>query len=104
MVTLHQFLETHFYLCRGRADIEPERIEGFALGVADRSGFRTCALFGLQPFAEQTEWVGVGAECPHVRPHGTFAGSHLPSWTMAGKCILLVSHHRGVAHAGEEIV
>src|SRR5262245_24993322 len=104
MVAFYQFLEARLHLLRGGADLQSQRIESLALRVADRSSFRACFLLGPDTFAKQAEWIGVSAESTHVRPHRAFAGSHLPGGTVAGQRVLLVGHHRRIAHPGEEIV
>src|SRR5262245_17309779 len=104
MMTLYQFLETHLHLLRRRTDFQPKRVESLALGIADRADLCAGLLLGLYPFAEQPERIGMTSKSPHIRPHIALAGSHLPGWAMPGERILLVGHHRRVAHAGEEIV
>ena len=40
---------------RGGADLQAERVERLALGIADRAGFRARLLLGAQALAEQAE-------------------------------------------------
>src|SRR5262245_794087 len=103
MMPLHQFLEAHFHLLRSGSDLQPERVQGFPLGVADRSSFGARLLFRAQSFAKQLERISV-AESTHIRSNRSLAGSHLPGRTMSRKGILLVGHHRRIAHSGEKIV
>src|SRR5215510_9082590 len=104
MMPLHQFLEPRFHLLGGRADFQPQRVQGFSLSVADRSSFSAGLLFSAHSFAKQTERISVTAKRPHIRPNRSLAGSHFPGRTMSGEGVLLVSHHRRVAHSGEKIV
>src|SRR5262249_54079165 len=72
--------------------------------VTDRPGICARLLFGPYSFAEQAERIGVTSESAHVWSHRAFAGPHLPGWAVPGECVLLVGHHRRIAHAGEEVV
>src|SRR4029079_17807359 len=104
MMSFHQFLEPHFHLLRGGSDFQPERVQGFSLGVADRSSFGARLLSRAHASAKQTDRISVTAKSTHIRPNRSLAGSHLPGRTMSGKGIFLVGHHRRIAHAGEKII
>src|SRR5262249_35242392 len=104
MMPLHQFLEAHFHLLRSGSDLQPERVQGFPLGVADRSRFGARLLLRTHSFAKQSERISWAAESTHIRSTRSFASSHLPGRTMSRKGILLVGHHRRIAHSGEKIV
>ena len=65
MVALHQFLEARLDLGRGRVDLQPERVERLALGIANRAGFRRGPL-GARPrpapeFAQHLERIARSA-------------------------------------------
>src|SRR5262245_15432986 len=104
MMALHQFLEPRFHLLRGGPDFQPQRVQGLPLGIADRSGLGLRLLFRTQSLAKQAERISVAAKSAHIRPNRSLAGSHLPGRTMSRERILLVGHHRRVAHSGEKIV
>src|SRR5262249_45249591 len=104
MMPLHQFLEAHFHLLRSGSDLQPERVQGFPLGVADRSSFGARLLFRAQSFAKHLERISVAAKNTHVRSTPPLAVSNLPGRTLSRKGVLLLAHHRRIAHSGEKIV
>src|SRR5215510_15440962 len=104
MMAFHQFLKPGFHLLRCGSNLQPERVQGFPLGVADRSSFGTRLLLRAHTLAKQFERISVAAKSSHVRSNRSLAGSHLPGRTMSRKGVLLVGHHRRVAHSGEKIV
>jgi hypothetical protein len=68
MMAFHKFLETRFDLLRGGLDIEPERIERFAFGIANLPGLGARLLFRLHTFAKKAERICLGTEIAQVGP------------------------------------
>src|SRR5262249_49994945 len=104
MMPFHQFLEAHFHLLRSGSNLQPERVQGFPLGVADRSSFGARLLFRSNSSAKQFERTSVAPKSTHIWPTRSLTGSHLPGRTMSRKGILLVGHHRRISHSGEKII
>src|SRR5579885_3180256 len=103
MMALDQLFEARFDLRLGCPDVEPQRVERLALGIANRpTRFGPRPTLGAQPFPEKTE--GVGGVAAEIRPDTTSTRPHSPCRPMAGDGVLLVGHHCGIAHSGEEIV
>src|SRR5215218_4976301 len=108
----HQELETSLDVGRLGIDVEPQRVERLALGIADGPALGVlgpCLLLAAQ-FREHAEGVGRGAE-PGKRPAVSglrarmlAALPELPGRTVAGDGVLLEPGHRFVAHPGEIIV
>ena len=68
VVALHQFLEARLDLRRRGVDLEPERVERLALGIADRARLRRApARSRAQALAEQSERIGAGSP-REIRP------------------------------------
>src|SRR5262249_20896585 len=90
---------------RRRIDLEPERVEGLALGIVDRARFRLGALgarASATELAHHVEWIDRNLAA--LEPVGRTVDAHFPGRAVAGDGILLVARDGLLAHAGEVIV
>src|SRR6185437_13487033 len=115
MVLLDQSLVLVLDVFQGRVRTEPHHLQRLALGIEDLSGLgfgrgvgtRAEACAAATELGEHAEGIGgtieFGSRCTLAFPRAA-VGAHLPGWTMAGHCVLLVTRDRIGVHAGEEIV
>src|SRR5437588_681648 len=105
VVALHEFLEPRLDLARGRIDLQSQRIERLALGVAHRARLRRRTLHSrTRPSSELTHHLERIVRAVRVEPVYPAIEAHLPSRAMAGDGILLIPRDCVLAHAGEIVV